>query len=176
MRKSDKALRKELTEMLPRLRRFAYSLTGSRADADDLMQSTVERVLDRGAPADADLGKWSFRVAKNIWIDEIRSRRVRSSAVSEGRLEIEDRIDGERIVFGTIAFSEVNRAMATLPDDQRAALSLVAVEGLSYAEAAETLEVPIGTIMSRIARARAALAEIFAAHAPDLTTKTGARA
>lgn len=168
MRKSEEALRKELTDVLPPLRRFAYSLTGSRADADDLLQSAVERILERGAPADADVQKWSFRVARNIWIDEIRSRRVRSTAVSEGRIDTVDRIDGERIVMGSISFAEVNRAMAALPDDQRAALALVAIEGLSYAEAAETLEVPIGTVMSRISRARAALAGLLRSEQPEM--------
>ena len=163
MRKSESAVRKELTAALPDIRRFAYSLTGARADADDLLQATVERILDKGAPEDADMKKWSYRVAKNIWIDEIRSRRVRRRAVSEGKIDINDRLDGERVVLGSISLAEVNRAMERLPDDQRAALALVAVEGLSYADAAEALEVPIGTVMSRISRARAALADIFAA-------------
>ncbi len=162
MRISDSALRKGLTDLLPQLRRFAYSLTGTRADADDLLQATVERLLSRGAPEDADIRKWSFRVCRNLWIDEIRSRRVRSAAVSEGKLEAEERIDGERVALGSISVAEVSRAMAGLPDDQRSALSLVAVEGLSYAEAAEMLDIPIGTVMSRISRARAALAERLA--------------
>lgn len=162
MRKSNSAIRTELLGVLPDIRRFAFSLTGKRADADDLLQATVVRVLEKGAPEDADMRRWSYRVAKNIWIDEIRSRRVRSSAVSEGKLEMDDRLDGERVVLGSISLSEVNRAMERLPDDQRAALSLVAVEGLTYAAAAEALDVPIGTVMSRISRARAALAEIFA--------------
>ncbi|OGT59334.1 MAG: RNA polymerase subunit sigma-70 [Gammaproteobacteria bacterium RIFCSPHIGHO2_12_FULL_63_22] len=156
-------MRDELTLALPDIRRFAYALTGARADADDLLQATVERILEKGAPADADMRKWSYRVAKNIWIDEIRSRRVRTRAVSEGKVEINDRLDGERVVLGAISLAEVNRAMERLPDDQRAALSLVAVEGLSYADAAQALDVPIGTVMSRIARARAALADLFAA-------------
>ncbi len=173
MRKPDSALRKELTDLLPHVRRYAYSLTGSRADADDLLQATVERLLRRGAPADADLRKWSYRVCKNLWIDEIRARRVRTDAVSEGKIDIVDRIDGERAVLGAISLAEVNRAMDALPDDQRAALALVAVEGLSYAEAAEALEIPIGTIMSRISRARAALAQFFAS--PDAESAEGAR-
>lgn len=163
MRKSETALRTELTRVLPDIRRFAYSLTGARANADDLLQATVERILDKGVPEDADMRKWSYRVAKNIWIDEIRSRRVRTRAVSEGKIDLNDRLDGERVALGSISLAEVNRAMDGLPDDQRAALALVAVEGLSYADAAEALDVPIGTVMSRISRARAALADIFAA-------------
>lgn len=172
MRKSTSAIRTELTAVLADIRRFAFSLTGKRADADDLLQATVERILEKGAPEDADMRRWSYRIARNIWIDEIRSRRVRSSAVSEGRLEMEDRLDGERVVLGSISLAEVNRAMERLPDDQRAALSLVAVEGLTYADAAEALEVPIGTVMSRISRARAALAKVFAA--PAMARTAGA--
>lgn len=156
--KSD-ALRQGIVELLPRLRRFAYALTGARADADDLLQATVERLLVKGAPDDVDLRKWAFRVCKNIWIDEIRARNVRTQAAVSGKIGGEERVDGEKAVMDKIAFSEVNEAMSKLPDEQRAALSLVALEAFSYAEAADALGAPIGTIMSRIARARKALAQ-----------------
>ena len=151
------ALRQGLVEMLPRLRRYAYALTGAHADADDLLQTTIERILRKGAPDDANLDKWVFRICKNIWIDEIRARRVRVSAVEDGKIEFEENIDGERIVIGKISLLEANKAMDALPDEQRAALSLVALEGYSYADAAQVLDAPIGTIMSRIARARKAI-------------------
>jgi len=157
------ALRHEIVELLPRLRRYAYALTGARADADDLLQTTVERLLLRGVPDDAHMSKWAFRVCKNIWIDEIRARNVRSTAAASGKASSEERVDGERVIMDKLAFVEVNKAMGNLPDEQRAALSLVALEGLSYAEAAETLGAPIGTIMSRIARARKTLTEILKA-------------
>ncbi|MEZ5894079.1 MAG: sigma-70 family RNA polymerase sigma factor [Parvularculaceae bacterium] len=161
------ALRQEILELLPRLRRYAYALTGARADADDLLQATVERLLQRGAPADADIQRWAFRICKNIWIDEIRARAVRTTAASTGKAGGETQVDGERVVMNRIAVAEVNEAMAALPDEQRAAISLVALEGMSYAEAAEVLGTPIGTIMSRIARARKALGEKLSGH-PDL--------
>ena len=151
------ALRQEIVEILPQLRRFAYSLTGAPHDADDLLQATVERLLDRGAPTDVDLLKWSFRICKNIWIDEIRARKVRTTAAVSGKVGGEGKVDGERIVMDRITLTQVNNAMDGLPDEQRAALSLVAIEGFSYAEAADILDTPIGTIMSRIARARRAL-------------------
>lgn len=153
------ALRQDIVEALPRLRRFAYSLTGARHDADDLLQATVERLLERGVPKDASVQRWAFRVCKNIWIDEIRSRQVRKNAAASGKVGGETVVDGERIVMDRMTFTQVNEAMARLPDEQRAALSLVALEGFSYAEAAEALGAPIGTIMSRIARARRALSE-----------------
>lgn len=172
------ALRQDIVEALPRLRRYAYSLTGARHDADDLLQTTVERLLERGVPKGASVQKWAFRVCKNIWIDEIRARQVRRTAAASGKVGWQDDVDGERIVIERVTFTQVNEAMATLPDEQRAALSLVALEGLSYAEAADVLGAPIGTIMSRIARARRALSEVLEAGAdkgPGAGVPAGAR-
>lgn len=153
------ALRQAIVELLPRLRRFAFALTGTRADADDLLQATVVRLLEKGVPEGVDLSRWSFRVCKNIWIDEIRSRNVRTLAAVSGKTGGENSVDGEKTVMDKIAFTEVTNAMSKLPDEQRAALSLVALEGFSYAEAADALDAPIGTIMSRIARARKSLVQ-----------------
>jgi len=157
------ALRQGIVELLPRLRRYAYALTGARADADDLLQTTVERLLEKGVPDDANLGKWAFRVCKNVWIDEIRARNVRVTAAASGKVSGEEIVDGERVTMDKMAFAEVTEAMNKLPDEQRAALSLVALEGFSYAEAADALDAPIGTIMSRIARARKALTDALSA-------------
>jgi RNA polymerase sigma-70 factor (ECF subfamily) len=151
-------LRRELIELLPRLRRFAHALTGARHDADDLVQATVERLLGKGVPADAALDKWAFRVCRNAWVDEIRSRRTRSAVSLDDAPEVEEAVDGERVVIGKMTLAEVARALDALPEEQRAALALVVLEGCSYAETAEALDIPIGTVMSRIARARAALA------------------
>jgi RNA polymerase sigma-70 factor (ECF subfamily) len=147
-----------ILEALPRIRRFACSLTGHREDADDLLQATVERVLDRGVPEGADVSRWMFRVCRNLWIDEVRSRAVRRDAASRPELAGGATVRGEAIAEGEVALREVVAAMETLPPDQRAVIALVAVEGLTYREAAEALDVPIGTVMSRLARARAALA------------------
>ncbi len=149
--------RDELMGELRGLKRFCLSLAGSEADADDLIQTTVERLLERGIPGDAHTARWAYRVCKNLWIDELRSREVRSrhanNVMQTGEaLELspsaEVQSEGER------SLAAVNEALRALPEEQRMALTLVAVEGKSYAEAAEILEVPIGTIMSRIARAR----------------------
>lgn len=158
MAKDAEVLRLEILAALQPVRRFAYALTGTRADADDLLQATVVRLLERGVPDDADTRKWAFRVCKNMWIDEIRARKVRRDAAQSADLQPDADHDGERAAIGAVALAEAERAMAALPEDQRAALSLVAIEGLTYAEAAEALQTPIGTIMSRISRARAALA------------------
>ena len=150
--------REELLAALPRLRRFARSLTGNRQDGDDLMQTTVERALERGWPEGIEALPWLFKVCKNLWIDELRARSVRSKAAQTRELDEEPAISGEAVALGEIGLREVERALESLPPEQRAVLALVAVEGLSYREAADVLETPIGTVMSRLARARAALA------------------
>ncbi|WP_231759101.1 MULTISPECIES: RNA polymerase sigma factor [Microbulbifer] len=152
-------LTSQLPELLPGLRRFAFSLTGSMADADDLLQSTVERLLDRRVPEDVALAKWAFRVCRNLWIDEYRARKVRQQAAEQPELSEGQIVDGERAVAGEMELERVNRAMHQLPDEQRSILSLVALQGLSYKDVAATLEIPIGTVMSRLARARAALCD-----------------
>ena len=145
--------------MLPRLRRFALSLTWNPADADDLLQSTVERLLTRGLPADAELMPWSIRVCRNIWIDEIRASTVRRRAGEELAHGEDEVVSGESDTLAELTLREVQVALSELPEEQRAVLELVAVEGHSYREAAEMLETPIGTVMSRLARGRAALVE-----------------
>ncbi len=151
----------ELLELLPRLRRFCFSLTGTWHDADDLMQATVKRLLEKPPPQEVILAKWMFRVCKNIWIDEVRSRKVRAATPIDDAPEAAA-TDGERGVMDRIMFEQVNQSMAALPDDQRVVVSLVAVEGYSYKEAAEMLGIPIGTVMSRLSRARGTLADLLA--------------
>ncbi|MGF2685194.1 RNA polymerase sigma factor [Marinobacter sp. DUT-3] len=154
-----KAMQQEITELLPRLRRFAYSLTGSMADADDLLQNTVERLLTRGTPDDADLTKWAFRVCRNVWIDECRARKVRREASERPELSEGQVVNGEHQTTKSIEWNRVDAAMARLPEDQRQIISLVAIQGMPYKIVAEILGVPRGTVMSRLARARAALSE-----------------
>jgi len=148
----------QLIAMLPRLRRFARGLAGSIVEADDLVQAACERALARrhqfqeGTRFDS----WMFRIVQTIWIDRMRARTVRKE---EAELP-GDRVGSDeamRRVEARLALGEVRRAVDRLPPDQRAALLLVTVEGLSYREAAEVVQVPVGTIMSRLARARMAL-------------------
>jgi RNA polymerase sigma-70 factor, ECF subfamily len=148
----------QLIAVLPRLRRFARGLSGSITDADDLVQAACERALARqhqfqeGTRFDS----WMFRIVQTIWIDQVRSRDVRKEDgdIAEDRLGSDEPV---RRVEARLALDEVRRALDRLPSDQRAALLLVTVEGLSYKEAAEVVQVPVGTIMSRLARARIAL-------------------
>lgn len=157
-RKLDKR-QQELLDILPNIRRFALSLAGNVADADDLLQSTVERLLSRGLPDDADVLPWSLKVCRNLWIDEVRSRKVRREASDEPAVIGEQSYCGEQQVLGELTLEEVQRVLAGMPEDQCAVLELVAVEGYSYREAAGVLDIPIGTVMSRLARARTTLIE-----------------
>jgi len=167
MGKLNKDQRQAILAELPALRRFCVSLVGQPADADDLLQATVERLLSKGMPADAHPGKWVFRVCKNLWIDEIRFRQVR---IKMAHMVVEDPSHGaslEQVAAGQLEARSVLLALGELPDEQRMALSLVAIEGKTYAEAAEILQVPVGTIMSRIARARQALVATLASKTVD---------
>ncbi|MGE0716682.1 MAG: RNA polymerase sigma factor [Alphaproteobacteria bacterium] len=152
------AIGDQLITLLPRLRRFARGLAKNLADADDLVQAACERGLARAHQwqPGTRFDSWMFRIVQTIWIDQMRSRAVRGEA---------DAIDPEsqptdetvRRAEARMSLQAVQKAVAKLPDEQRAVLMLVTVEGLSYKEAAEVLDVPIGTVMSRLARARAAV-------------------
>ena len=147
-----------LVAVLPKLRRFARGLTGAAAEADDLVQAACERALARqhqfqeGTRFDS----WMFRIVQTIWIDQLRAREVRKE---DGEMT-EDRLGSEapvRRIEARLALDEVRQAIGRLPAEQRSTLLLVTVEGLSYKEAAAVAGVPVGTIMSRLARARVAL-------------------
>ncbi len=153
-------IRNDIVALLPRLRRFARSLTGNAADADDLVQDTVERALGHlhQWQDGTKLDSWMFRIAKNLWIDRVRAARVRAAEPLDAA-ETSGAIDGARDAEARLAMADTARAFAGLPEDQRVAVTLVAIEGMSYRDAAEVLEVPIGTLTSRLARARTAMAE-----------------
>lgn len=146
----------ELASLLPRLRRFARTLARHREDADDLVQAAVEKALGRAEQwlPGTRLDSWMFRIMQNTWIDEMRARQRRGDVFAPEEA-------GEHIGHDPTAAREdalaVRAAMARLPEDQRAAVSLVLIEGLPYAEAAEVLDVPVGTLTSRLARGRAAM-------------------
>jgi RNA polymerase sigma-70 factor (ECF subfamily) len=141
------------------LRNFARSLTGSTDLADDLVQTGIEKALrnlDSFVPG-TRLDAWMFRILRNAWIDTVRARRdtVQFDADMNDTLIGED---GRLTAENRLHLSEVRRAMAELPEEQRSVLMLVCVEGMRYREVAEVLEIPEGTVMSRLSRARLALA------------------
>ena len=150
-----------IENILPMLRRFAYSLTGNPADADDLVQTTLEKILHKGVPAEVDVTRWAFKVCRNVWIDEYRARKVRQNAVLKPELQEPQTVNEDQQFDNKEMLSHVNAVMNTLPDDQRAILSLVAVQGMSYKEVASSMEIPVGTVMSRLSRARVALLDMM---------------
>lgn len=151
-------LHRELVALVPQLRRFAYALTRHAYDADDLVQATIERVLSRPMPDDVELVKWMFRISRNIWTDDLRSRKVRREAAPDIASDKELDASTEERVAARAALRRAQEGIDALPEEQREVLAMVAIAGMAYREAAEALSIPIGTVMSRLARARAALA------------------
>src|ERR1700682_136257 len=159
-----------LPEMLPRLWAFALRLSGNRHDAEDVVQRACVRGLERAhqlQPGTAPLS-WMFSIVHSTWINELRARKVRSRS----SMEWDDdflKNDADPVDKGPetqLMHSQIISAVERLPEAQRVVMLLVAVEGLSYQEAAEVLEVPIGTVMSRLSRARQAVGALFGTHDP----------
>ena len=144
---------RQIVDLLPRLRRFARNLTRNPHDADDVVQIAVERALAHLSQwrSDSPLDRWMYKIVKNAWFDEFRSRKRRDEVFlpEDAGDSATDHDPGDAL--------SIRAAVARLPEEQRLAVSLVLVEGLSYQEAADVLEVPVGTLTSRLARARQAL-------------------
>jgi RNA polymerase sigma-70 factor (ECF subfamily) len=153
---STENIQARIIELLPRLRRFARNLTRNPHDADDVVQIAIERALTRLDQwhRDARLDSWLFRIVRNAWIDEIRSRARRDALFAP---EEAGEAVGVAAMDREVDRLSVEAAMSRLPEEQRSAVSLVLVEGLPYKEAAQVLDVPIGTLTSRLARGRKAL-------------------
>ena len=167
----------QLIAVLPRLRRFARGLAGGASDADDLVQAACERALARANQFQEGtrFDSWMFRIVQTIWIDQVRAREVRKEG-GEEESETVGSDESVRRAEARLALDEVRAALAQLPVEQRVALLLVTVDGLSYKEAAEIAGVPVGTIMSRLARARVALHQQLAAGAGVRRSATNAEA
>jgi RNA polymerase sigma-70 factor, ECF subfamily len=149
----------DLIALLPNLRRFALSLCRRGDLADDLVQITAERAFaakdrfDRSTRLDA----WLFRILRNAWIDHARRTTTRGTQVDLDDAPDAGVVDGVRDMEAVLMLRKTEAAMAELPDDQREVMMLVCVDEMTYKEAAEVIGVPIGTVMSRLARARLAL-------------------
>jgi RNA polymerase sigma-70 factor (ECF subfamily) len=145
-----------MVELLPRLRRFAVALTGDLDQADDLVQETCARALSRiGQYQEGTrLDSWMYRIAQNLWFDRARARKVRGEQVTMDVAETVVGADGRDVVESRLTLDAVNDALAHLPNEQRVLVALVCIDGLSYKEAADITQTPIGTVMRRLARAR----------------------
>ncbi len=147
----------EIEAAIPALRRYAHALVRDGDLAEDLVQDCLERAVRgrRGWRRDGPVEAWLFRILQNLFRDELRRRPRRAHLVAVEELPAGPAASGGQ--EARLALRDVHAAMGRLPEDQRAALLLVAVEGLAYDEAAAVLGIPRGTLMSRLARARATL-------------------
>ncbi len=149
----------DLIGQLPRLRRYARALTGDATRADDLVQDTLERALAKLAlwQPGSDLRAWLFALMHNLFVNQLRSARPQDVELDEAA---DVPVGGGQIE--ALAARDMASALQRLPDGQRAVLLLVGLEQFSYAEAAQVLGVPVGTVMSRLARARERMRLILA--------------
>lgn len=154
---------KSIVELIPRLRRYARALVGDRVAADDLVQDTLERawaklhLYRRGT----DLRAWLFTVMHNVFVNQRRAAKP-TTPIDEAIPELaQDGRQSEGLVL-----RDLDQAIRRLPPEQREVLLLVALEDMSYEEAAATLGIPIGTVMSRLARAREKLRAMLAGLPP----------
>ena len=149
----------ELVALLPRLRRFAHGLSRSSADADDLTQLTVERALrSRGQwQPGTRLDSWLYKIMRNLWIDtvRVRGRREKHEAPAEEAETLGH--DPRPAIETSDELKRIMAAMEQLPDEQREVVVLILIEGFGYRETAELLDLPIGTVSSRLVRGRTAL-------------------
>jgi len=157
-----------LVELIPRLRRYARALTGDRSGADDLVQDTLERawaklhLYRRGS----DLRAWLFTVMHNVYVNRVRATRPTTPLGDEMGELAQRPSQGDALVV-----RDLDRALARLPEEQRAVLLLVAIEDMSYEQVARTLDIPIGTVMSRLSRAREKLRNMMLGLGPSARLK-----
>jgi RNA polymerase sigma-70 factor (ECF subfamily) len=141
---------------LPRFRRFAVALTGDIDEADDLVQEACVRALTRREQwqPGTRLDSWMYRIVQNVWFDSLRAKKIRGEQVDVDSAPALTGLDGRQVVETRLTLNTVSAALAHLPNEQRILIALVCIDGLSYKEAAEITAAPIGTVMSRLARAR----------------------
>jgi RNA polymerase sigma-70 factor (ECF subfamily) len=165
--------RERMIAFLPRLSGFAYALTGNADQRDDLVQETCARALanrDKWQPG-TRLDSWMFRIAQNLWLDRKRADRFRGESVDVEAVDTLVGSDGRAVVENRLELAEVLRGLDQLSPEHRVLIALVCVDGLTYQEAADVLKVPVGTVMSRLARARLAIHEAING-APGKATTT----
>lgn len=152
-------IRERMIELLPRLRRFSYALTGNLDKADDLVQETCARALTSADQwqVGTRLDSWMYRIAQNVWFDRVRATKTRGEIVDVDAANNIVGVDGRDVTESLLTLQAVAGAIGELPADQQIVVLHVCIDGLSYKDTAEALGIPIGTVMSRLARARQAL-------------------
>lgn len=156
-----RALSSRMVELLPRLRRFARSLAGDPDRADDLVQQACERALERfhQLREGTRMDSWLYRIIYTRWIDRIRRVNARTANLKSYAVKTESLAGTEPRTDLIAEMMDLRASLGAIPEENRAALSLICIEGLSYAEASSVLNVPPGTVASRVARARAMLTD-----------------
>jgi RNA polymerase sigma-70 factor, ECF subfamily len=161
----DDELQTQLPHLLPRLWRFALRLTRSATDAEDLVQRSCLRALEKRAQwrPDSALLSWLFAIMHTVWLNELRSAQRRREGSFAGGLEPDEFEDPSRSGDPEyqLMCKQIVQAVGALPEAQRVVMVLVAVEGFSYREAADIMDVPVGTVMSRLSRARMTIGARF---------------
>ena len=155
----DQAFSHQLVALLPRLRRFARGLTHGSEEGDDLVQAACERALARHDQFEPGtrLDSWMYRIVQNIWLDSRRRQKNEAVSLDPADLAQHAAPAAAHAAEDGLYLAQVREAIATLPEEQRTVLMLVTVEGVAYKDAADILELPLGTVMSRLSRARVAL-------------------
>ena len=148
-------IRRDLVSLLPKVRRFAMTLTRNASDADDLVQEVCERAITKSHlwNGEGRLESWIYAMTRNLWVDEVRKRKVRSGAGTVDAGEQSELIvdaAGEKAVYA----HQLNKMIMSMPEGLSSVFVLVNVEGHSYKETADILGIPIGTVMSRLSTAR----------------------
>ena len=140
-----------LVACIPRLRRYARALLGGRADADDLVQDTVERGWDRLSSwrRGSDMRAWLFGIMHNLHVDQLRRPALATEPLDDALP-----LAGADTTASGLALRDLDRALQQLPPEQREVLLLVALEDMRYEDVAAALDIPLGTVMSRLSRAR----------------------
>lgn len=150
---------------LPRLRRYARAMVGDRAAADDLVQDTLERAWLRIAQwrPGSDLRAWLFGIMHNLRVDQLRRPGLKTLPMDDEDIDVPTRATQSDL----LEVGDLETALARLPEEQRAVLLLVALEEMSYDEVAKTLDIPVGTVMSRLSRGRERLRLILEGRLPS---------
>lgn len=166
-----------MIEALPKLRRFAHGLCQNAAMAEDVFQDACEkaiRSIDQWDPK-TRLDSWMFKIVRNTFLDLVRTQQNRQRLLSENISADEEIFDGVRAQHSRMELDVVKEGLKTVPEDQRSALLLVTVEGYSYKEAAEILGIPMGTLTSRLSRAREHLKDVMEQGVPSADGKNTAK-
>ena len=167
-------IEREMIALLPRLRRFSYGLTGNADDADDLLQESCAKAIgsisswQKGTRLDS----WMYRIIQNTWTDNRRRHAIRQNNADELRQSLDQHVDEEKRLEDRRRLEQVRLAIELLPDDQRAIMVMTCLEGIAYKEVAAILDIPMGTVMSRLARGRKKLHELLK-EAPSVEKSDG---